>query len=96
AVEIVGAAPFAPVLFAGSVTAASVTLPGGCTEWIGPPFVTALRGTNAHGGASCSLNVPMVPALRGATAVLQAVVLDGLGPYSGTSWTAGLRLTVGD
>lgn len=34
--------------------------------------------------------------LRGVTAVLQAVVFDGVGPFLGTSWTGALQLTVGD
>lgn len=71
-------------------------LPGGCTQYVGPPIVTALRTTNGYGGASCVVQVPMLPALRGVTAVLQAVVFDGVGPYLGTSWTRALQLTVGD
>ena len=96
AVEIVGAAPFAPVLFVGSHTPAAAPLPGGCTQYVGQPIVTALRTANAYGGAACAVQVPMLPALRGVTAVMQAVVFDGVGPYLGTSWTGALQLTVGD
>lgn len=95
-VEIVAAAPLAPVVFVGSHNPANMPLPGGCTQYVGPPIVTALRTTNGYGGASCVVQVPMLPALRGVTAVLQAVVFDGVGPYLGTSWTRALQLTVGD
>jgi len=73
-----------------------VPLPGGCTQYVGQPIVTALRTADAHGGAACAVQVPMLAALRGVTAVLQAVVFDGVGPFLGTPWTGALQLTVGD
>jgi len=69
---------------------------GGCTFYLGNPWVGLPVVTGATGIASVAIPVPNAPALRGGAVYLQGLVLDPPGEFAGIALSAALRLVIGD
>ena len=97
ALEVGSAAGGAPCVFALSPIAQNQAIGGGCTLYVdlsASVFLPAV--SNASGVAHAFLPVPDVPSLRGAPVFAQAIVVDPAGPVSGLTFSAGLRIDIGD
>lgn len=86
----------AGALVFSAVAAGSIGIGGGCNVYLDLPTAAELFpiGTNATGSGSFPVSVPFVPAIAGASAALQAVLLATPGPL-GFDLTNGVVVTIG-
>jgi hypothetical protein len=96
ALDLLGAPPLAPCLFAFAPASQSLALGGGCTLYLQNPVLPQFALGNAAGFASLRWSVPADPALRGAAVYAQAVALDPTSGPLGLAFTAAQQLTAGD
>ncbi len=94
--ELIGARPASPCVFGLSASRQDQPIPP-CTLYLGSPIVPLLAVTNWAGFArSQRFVLPLNTNLRGLTLYAQAFVADPQGPVSGLTFSAGLRLVLGD
>jgi hypothetical protein len=84
-----------PALIGFGLAQANVPLGNGCTLLLQQPLGSAFWFTDAAGFLHLPVALPQQIALRGASLVLQAAVLDPASP-GGLALTQGLRLVLGD
>ncbi len=94
--ELIGARPASACVFGLSATRQDQPIPP-CTLYLGGPIVPLLAVTNWAGFArSPGFPVPLSTNLRGLTLHAQAFVADPQGPVGGLTFSAGLKLVLGD
>jgi hypothetical protein len=93
--DLLSARASAPCAFGLAAEPQALSLPGGCTLYLKDPIVPLFTTTNASGFASVKFAIP-IDMLRGSVAYAQAVVLDPMGALAGLSFSAGLKLVLGD
>ncbi len=94
--ELIGARAASPCVFGLSAGRQAQRIPP-CTLYLQGPIVPLLAVTNRAGFArSPRFALPLDPNLRGFTVYAQAFVVDPKGPALGLSFSAGLKLVLGD
>jgi hypothetical protein len=95
-VDLISGRAAAPCIIGLAAATQSLHLGGGCTLYLGQPFTLLASTTNGSGFATVNLAIPHDPTLRGGIAYAQGFVLDPMGSFAGLSFSAGLKLTIGD
>lgn len=83
-------------LFAADFASAPTPLGGGCTSWLGNPFLLGVTIPNAYSVAALSVPIPASSGLRGLTFHVQALGPQAGGPFGGFALSAAIRIVVGD
>ncbi len=96
ALELIGARAVSACVFGWSAGTQNLPIPP-CTLYLQNPIVPLLALTNQAGWAeSPSFPIPLDITLRGASFHAQTFVPDPQGPVLGLTFSAGLRLVIGD